>query len=51
MAKKKRTPEEQAAWEKFKRESDARIAKLRELVAKGEAELAARQSGEGRPAS
>lgn len=51
MAKKKRTPEERAAWEKFTRESDARLAKLRELVTKGEAELEARQAEERRASS
>jgi len=51
MAKRKRTPEERAAWEKFTRESDARLKKLRELVAKGEAELEAYEAEKRRASS
>ena len=49
--KRKRTPEERAAWEQFTREADARLAKLRELVAKGEAELEAHQAEKRRASS
>jgi hypothetical protein len=38
--KKRRSPEERAAWEA---RADAQIRKLRELVAKGRAELEARR--------
>ncbi len=42
--KKRMTPEERAAWEA---RADAQIRRLRELVAKGRAELEGHQRAEG----
>ena len=37
------TPEERAAWKAHDAESEARLRRLRELIALGEAELTARR--------
>ena len=44
--RRKRTPEEEAAYRQFRRESDARLRRLRELVDKGLAELEAQRAQE-----
>jgi len=43
------SPEERAAWEARNAEIDARIRQLRELVARGEAGLKARQQAQPSP--
>jgi hypothetical protein len=42
--RRKRTPEEEAAYEEFRRASAERLKRLRELVDKGMAELEAKRA-------
>ena len=51
MRKRKMSPEERAEWKAHQAEVDARIKQLRELVARGEAQLAARRKAAGPGAS
>ena len=48
MKKRKMSPEERAEWKAHQAQVDARIKQLRELVARGEADLRAREKA-GRP--
>jgi hypothetical protein len=44
--RRKKTPEEEAAFREFRRESEERLRRLRELVDKGMADLEARRARE-----
>jgi hypothetical protein len=46
MKRRKRTPEEEAAYREFRRQSAENLRRLRELVDKGMAELEARRARE-----
>jgi hypothetical protein len=47
MKRRKKTPEEEAAYREFRRQSAENLRRLRELVARGTAELEARRAREG----
>lgn len=49
--KRKRTPEAEEAYRKFRQDSDQRMVRLRQLYEKGMAELDARRAQERRESS
>ena len=51
MRRRKMTPEQEAAYREFRRQSTANLRRLRELVAKGMEELEQRRAQDTRRAS